>query len=196
MSPRSKSLRKVLNPPRIKGFRPYGPELGKEERETVYLLLEEYEALRLCDYDHSNHRDASMVMNVSRPTFTRIYASALRKLAAAFVEGRPIAIEGGKVYFDSDWYFCHSCGCNFNHPDKNEAIVSCALCGSRKIEALAEESEDEQVLHTRCEDFCICRDCGHESRHIRGVPCSEMICPECKGQMRRKKLSECKESEK
>jgi hypothetical protein len=50
-------------------------------------------------------------MGVSRPTYIRIYASALQKIAKAFVEGRLIFIEGGKVYFDSDWYRCNTCEC-------------------------------------------------------------------------------------
>ena len=76
----------------------------------INLLYEEYEALRLCDYSMENHNRASEIMEVSRPTFTRIYASARQKLASAFVEGRQIVIEGGKVYFDSDWHICNDHG--------------------------------------------------------------------------------------
>lgn len=133
MSPRIKTLRKVLNPPIIKGFKPYGPETGKQNAGLVILLFEEYEALRLCDYDKCNHYQASVMMGVSRPTFTRIYASALQKIAIAFVEGKQISIEGGKVYFDSDWYQCSGCGCNFNNPEREKAIEKCPLCGSNQI---------------------------------------------------------------
>ena len=119
MCARRKRARRILNPPSIKGFKPYGvdPDL-KPSTTSVNLLIEEYEAMRLCDYDGLSHHQASLLMDVSRPTFTRIYAAALQKLAVAFVEGRQIAIEGGKVYFDSDWHECNSCECYFSHPLK------------------------------------------------------------------------------
>ncbi len=139
MSPGIKRLRKVLNPPPVKGFKPYGPDLEKKKTEPVIMLFEEYEALRLCDYDMCNHHRASVIMNVSRPTFTRIYASARQKIAKAFVEGAQIAIEGGKVYFDSDWYHCNSCNCNFNNNNKEKKIDSCPLCGSNQTERFDDE---------------------------------------------------------
>jgi len=191
MSPRAKALRKVLNPPAVHGFKPYGPDKTDSKIDPVYLHLEEYEALRLCDYEHANHHSASQMMNVSRPTFTRIYASALRKIAAAFVEGRTIAIEGGKVYFDSDWYHCSTCNCNFNNPDKGNEITECPLCGSTSFDAVEEEEDNKKPSMGRCDDYCVCKACGYEIKHIRGVPCSGMICPECNGQMRRKRKDEC-----
>lgn len=126
-------LRKVLNVPVIKGFKPYGPDSGMQHLEPVNLLYEEYEAIRLSDYDHLNHQQASEMMGVSRPTFTRIYASALQNMAKALVEGRQLSIEGGKVYFDSDWYECQQCQCNFNNPEKEKEMGSCPLCGSNQI---------------------------------------------------------------
>lgn len=126
-------LRKVVDLPVIKGFKPYGPEVGIQHSEPVNLLYEEYEAIRLSDYDHLNHLQSSEIMGVSRPTFTRIYASALQKIAQAFVEGRPIAIEGGKVYFDSDWFECEKCQSNFNNPEKEKEMNACPLCGSQQI---------------------------------------------------------------
>jgi predicted DNA-binding protein (UPF0251 family) len=133
MSPRNKTLRKVVNPPLIKGFKPFGAESAKGNPEPVVLLFEEYEALRLCDYDGYNQLKASGMMGVSRPTFTRIYASALKKIAKAFVEARTITIKGGAVYFDSDWYHCRSCDCHFNNPDKDQKTTNCPLCGSLEI---------------------------------------------------------------
>lgn len=134
MSPRIKKIRKVLSPPAIKGMKPYGGGPLKSQAEPVTILFEEYEALRLCDYDMYNHHQASVLMGVSRPTFTRIYASARQKVVLAIVEGRQISIEGGKVYFDSDWYNCSDCGCYFNHPDKENKIEKCPLCGGNHIE--------------------------------------------------------------
>jgi uncharacterized protein len=122
MSPRNKRLRKVLNPPAIKGLKPYGPEVDENKTSVVTLLFEEYEALRLCDYDKFNHHQACVIMGVSRPTFTRIYAAARQKIAKTLVEGSQLSIEGGKVYFDSDWYHCSNCTCYFNNPEKDKTI--------------------------------------------------------------------------
>ena len=133
MSPRIKRPRKVLNPPIIKGFKPFGPGTADLNPEPVYLLFEEYEALRLCDFDMVIHNEASVIMGVSRPTFTRIYAAARQKIARAFVEGRQITIEGGKVYFDSTWYHCANCNCDFNNPEKEKEVECCPLCSSTNV---------------------------------------------------------------
>lgn len=182
MSPRMKIIRKVSNPPIIKGFKPYGSELEGQKLDSVNLLYEEYEALRLSDYDMLNHHQASVMMGVSRPTFTRIYASALQKIAKAFVEGKQIAIEGGKVYFDSDWYHCEKCGCYFNNPEKEKPVNNCPLCRSQQIDKF----DYENIVEDSIEDICICPECGFEQKHQYGQPCSREICPHCKSFMRRK----------
>ncbi|MFN8257046.1 MAG: DUF134 domain-containing protein [Bacteroidales bacterium] len=191
MSPRIKTIRKVLNPPIIKGFKPYGPERNSENTDPVILLFEEYEAIRLCDYDKCNHQEASVLMCVSRPTFTRIYASALQKIAIAFVEGRQIAIEGGKVYFDSDWYQCKKCNCYFNNPEKEIEIVNCPLCGSAEIISFdfGDTLMDDNLKYAQ--DICVCSVCGSEQAHQKGKPCNEQICLKCNGQMKRKGSHNC-----
>ncbi|MFO7617812.1 MAG: DUF134 domain-containing protein [Bacteroidales bacterium] len=144
MSPKNKILRRVVNPPPIKGFKPYGPDPSRRSSEPVALLYEEYEAIRLCDYDGLNHHEASLEMGISRPTFTRVYSSALQKIATALVEGRQISIGGGRVYFDSEWFRCSGCGCQFNHPHKDQVVENCPLCGharfSSSVELLNESS--------------------------------------------------------
>ncbi len=191
MSPRIKTLRKVVNLPIVNGFKPYGNESNNLNTELVYLLLEEYEALRLSDYENCNHHQASVMMCISRPTFTRIYASALQKIAKAFVEGKQIAIEGGKVYFDSDWYQCTKCNCFFNNPKKDEALENCPLCGNYKIEGFEIVNTSEKKPSENCNDFCICKTCGNKQQHKKGIPCSKEICSECGSSMRRKKNNNC-----
>jgi len=191
MCARIKVPRKVLNPPVIKGFKPYGPESGKLNLEPVNLLYEEYEALRLCDYDRSNHQQASLMMGVSRPTFTRIYASALQKIAVAFVEGRQISIEGGKIYFDSDWYQCLSCQCNFNNPEKDQEIKNCPLCGGPQILRFDFDGSIENQESKHGGDTCVCPDCGFEQTYNSEMPCSQQVCPECNGQMETRGKARC-----
>ena len=70
--------------------------------EPVVLLYEEYEALRLADYDALKHDEAAVKMKVSRPTFARIYENVRKKIAKAFVESRPIKFDAGCAYFSCD----------------------------------------------------------------------------------------------
>jgi len=154
MSPRVKKIRKVINPPIVKGFKPYGRAFENNKLNCVFLLYEEYEAIRLCDYDMINHLEASRIMEVSRPTFTRIYSSARQKMAKAIVEGLKITIEGGKVYFDSNWYHCNKCNCDFNNPEKNIEISKCPLCGSYKIDAHDINNYNNIENNKNCKNNC------------------------------------------
>ena len=117
----------------ISGLKPYGTTKNSAKPETVFLHLEEYEAIRLCDHEMLNHSQAAAMMAVSRPTLTRIYSRARRKIAETLVIGKQIIIEGGKIYFDSEWYSCEECGCYFNNPDKQIKKIHCPLCRSSNI---------------------------------------------------------------
>ncbi|MDD4575710.1 MAG: DUF134 domain-containing protein [Bacteroidales bacterium] len=183
MNKRIRRIRKVLNPPTIKGFIPYGGTEKSEKENPVILLYEEYEAVRLCDYDMVNHHEASVVMGVSRPTFTRIFASARQKIAKAFIEGLPISIEGGKVYFDSDWHHCSYCKCDFSNPNKTEKVEKCPLCSSSDVYNYSDDSEDL----AGCSSVCVCSVCNFEQKHQKGRPCSTEKCPECGNKMYRKR---------
>jgi uncharacterized protein len=127
--PRKKRARKMLMPPIIKGFSVTGVR-GRKSNE-VFLLLEEYEAIRLLDYKMLNQEEAAVLMQVSRPTLTRIYDEARQKVASAFVEGRDIVIHGGVVSFEEKWYKCDQCRHRFNHTD--DAHPDCPECGSKEV---------------------------------------------------------------
>ncbi|MDD2284868.1 MAG: DUF134 domain-containing protein [Paludibacter sp.] len=104
---RPKQHRKVGSPPLMKGYKPFG--IPRTELETIVLQFDEYEAIRLLDYEGLLQEQAAERMNVSRPTLTRIYEQARRSIAKAFVEGKMILIEGGNVESDRDWYRCNRC---------------------------------------------------------------------------------------
>ena len=65
--------------------------------EWVSLGLDEFETIRLLDYQGLEQEKVAELMEVSRPTVTRIYASARKKIAEALTEGKAICIEGGPV---------------------------------------------------------------------------------------------------
>ena len=192
MSPRITRLRKVLNPPVIAGFKPYGPEAGKQNSEPIFLLYEEFEALRLCDYDMYNHHQASGIMGVSRPTFTRIYSATRQKIAKAFVEGRQISIEGGKVYFDSDWYRCKNCDCYFNNTEREKEIGACPLCNSKQVVGFDYDNTINEFETDSNDDICLCPHCGFEHSQEKGKPCIRHICPRCNNVMKRKGIQHCR----
>jgi predicted DNA-binding protein (UPF0251 family) len=104
---RPQKCRKICNPPKMEGFRPYG--MPKCKIGPVFLKYEEFESIRLVDYDLLSQDLAAKNMNISRPTFTRIYNRALKTIAKAFVEGKSIDIEGGNFQFEQDWYRCKKC---------------------------------------------------------------------------------------
>jgi predicted DNA-binding protein (UPF0251 family) len=104
---RPQKCRKICNPPKMEGFKPYG--MPKCNFRPVVLKYEEFESIRLVDYDLLSQDFAANKMNISRPTFTRIYNSALKIIAKAFVEGKAIEIEGGNFQFEHDWYRCKKC---------------------------------------------------------------------------------------
>lgn len=171
MSPRRKRMRKIFGPPAIKGFRPQRRGGGTIDRVPVVLLLEEYEAIKLCDYDILNHLEASEIMGVSRPTFTRIYAAARQKIAQALVEVKEIVVEGGKVYYDSEWFECLDCSCNFNHQELSSAPGACPLCGGCNIRNFSNGLVNENE--------CYCSVCGHKFVSSEDAECASIICPNC-----------------
>ncbi len=165
----------MTNPPHFKGFRPIALP---EENDPIVLNYEEYESIRLSDFELHGHLEASKIMEVSRPTYSRIYESARRKVAEAFVLGKSILFEGGKVFFDTEWYSCKSCGCYFNHPAKEQRMDNCPLCGSSDI---VQYSENTQLRPT--EGSCVCPKCGLKKVHSPGIPCRNEICPDCNSPM-------------
>ena len=76
-------------------YKPAG--IPARQLEWVTLHLDEFETLRLLDHIGLDQEKAALEMGISRPTVTRIYASARRKIATAFVLGQAICIEGGPV---------------------------------------------------------------------------------------------------
>lgn len=133
MSGRPKRFRRVLSKPLVTGFKPLGVKC-RVVKDSIILNYEEYESLRLSDYEKMNQCQAADVMCVSRPTFTRIYSSARQKIAKAFVEGLIITIDGGRVCFKDDEYYCKNCGTKFNNPNNKSTILKCPLCGSEDFE--------------------------------------------------------------
>lgn len=104
---RPKKKRKIDNPPKMQGFKPFG--IAFCDTIPIIMQYEEYETVKLVIYEDLPQDIAADRMEVSRPTLTRIYNSALKKIGQAFVEGKSITIDGGNFEFDKDWYKCKRC---------------------------------------------------------------------------------------
>ncbi len=65
--------------------------------EWIFLGLDEFETIRLLDYKGLDQEKAAELMGISRPTVTRIYTEARKKIAQALTEGKAICIEGGPI---------------------------------------------------------------------------------------------------
>jgi predicted DNA-binding protein (UPF0251 family) len=182
MSPRPKRHRRIETPPTLRGFKPMG--IPYRMSREISLHYEEYEAIKLADYKNLSQEEAANVMEVSRPTFTRIYEKARKKVAEAFVEGKTLLIEGGNVAFDKQWYRCNSCNTVF-HAD-SDIEKKCNTCGSEDIEHINESLKQWRVgqghrhgAGNKRREFCICPDCGEKVQHQPGIPCTEVKCPTC-----------------
>ena len=89
------------------GFKPFG--IASCKSEPVIIKLEEYESLKLINYEQLSQDLAAERMNISRPTFTRIYNRALSQIAKSLVEGTALLIKGGSFELEKEWYRCRKC---------------------------------------------------------------------------------------
>ena len=90
--PRPHCIRRVTQAS-ASGFVPAG--LAPCEYETVYLTLDQAEALRLADLEGLYQEAAARRMGVSRQTFGRILEEAHRIIADALLNKKALRIEGG-----------------------------------------------------------------------------------------------------
>jgi predicted DNA-binding protein (UPF0251 family) len=65
------------------------------ELEEVVLTVDEFEAIRLKDVDGLEQEQSAQQMNISQPTFHRLYLEARRKIADVIINGKALKIEGG-----------------------------------------------------------------------------------------------------
>jgi len=126
--PNRRRYRRIKMPPAMEGFKPFG--IPMRDLESVDLLYEEYEALRLADYENFNQEEAAKKMNISRPTFTRLYDKARKNIAKAFVEGKAIIIRGGTYITDDYWYRCGDC---YETTVSARPVKQCGECDSVNI---------------------------------------------------------------
>ena len=134
-----------------------------DHRDAVIIHFEEFEAIRLKDYQGMDQISAAEAMGLSRPTFQRILQSAKKKLAIALVEGRNILIEGGNYKMANRTFECQECQHVWEVPPCTEGgkhgyEIECPKCKSLKKIKL-----ENGVRH-------VCGG-GHSQGHTHGGGC-------------------------
>jgi len=91
MSPRPCKRRRVMGRPNSFYFKPSG--IPAVHLEKIQLSLDEFEALRLIDYDNVSQDQACKKMEISQPTLSRILTSARKKISDAIINAKAIVID-------------------------------------------------------------------------------------------------------
>ena len=89
--PRPQRCRRVCSEPEYLCFEP----AGVTNSESVAISVDEYELIRLVDYEKLSHEQCAAVMDISRTTVTEIYERARYKISDCIVNGKQLVISGG-----------------------------------------------------------------------------------------------------
>jgi predicted DNA-binding protein (UPF0251 family) len=180
--PRPKRSRRIHRPPVATGFAPFGIASGPNG--SITLLYEEYESLRLSDYEGISQQEAADRMDISRPTFSRIYDLARQKLARALVEGLSVVIEGGDISFDEPWFRCKACNTAFCLPENHDKISGCPVCRGNNIVDVSRKNPvgnsdllPRPAIHQT--GYCVCPRCSLRVSHQAEIPCRSLVCTSC-----------------
>ena len=91
---RRKKVRYIQKMPQISQFSPRGKPGRPDE---VELKIDEYEAIKLADYQGYDQSQGAQIMGISRPSFGRILRNGRKIIADALVNGKIIRIRIGDV---------------------------------------------------------------------------------------------------
>ncbi len=93
--PRPRKCRRVCCVPENTNFGPL--ENCAKRREAVVMTVDEFETIRLIDYEGLTQEECAERMCISRTTTQAIYSNARLKLAKCLVTPMKLVIEGGDI---------------------------------------------------------------------------------------------------
>ncbi len=79
--------------PKFTYFKP--PGIPLKSIKEIIISFEEFEAMRLKDYEGLSQVESAKKMNIHQSTFQRLLTRARNKILSAFINGYAIKIEGG-----------------------------------------------------------------------------------------------------
>lgn len=139
--PKPKKTRFVQQPPAAVYFKPQGIPLF--QLEQVVLDVDEFEAIRLVDYEGLHLENAAKRLQVSRATCARIIDSAHHKIGTALTHGYAIRIEGGSFVLGKNRYRCRDCGSRWDIEIGDRTgpgrAVACPACRSDRVQDIGKE---------------------------------------------------------
>ena len=191
---RPKRFRKIFQEPQIRCFNPNSEDYEELAQSiSIEIALDEFEAIRLRDYQNVKQNKAAEIMGVSQPTFHRILNSARGKIANALIEGKIIEIKGGNYVVDKKRYVCKNCGFEWFNPKKE--YKKCPNCDSLEISLVTLDEEIQRPtgqpgmgrrrgyggggIGAGPPRVCKCPNCGYETKKTPGIPCRNTKCPQC-----------------
>ena len=126
--------RRVCSLPGVTYFKPAG--IPMRFLSEVCLSLEEAEAMRLKELENLEQKQCAEHMNISRPTFQRVLASARKKVADALLNGKAIRIAGGN-YGDVALHLVCSDGHEWdvNWTSAADPVPLCPICKMPPIDS-------------------------------------------------------------
>lgn len=159
--PRPRRIRIIGAMPDVTYFKPVGVPMA--DLEISFLTVDEFESIRLRDYEDFDQKKAAKKMKISQPTFQRLYESARKKIADAIVNGKAIRIEGGAYKM-------------VQQPMRPRMGSGRGLRQRRGMGGRGRMGGFGRGPGR----MCVCPECGYKEAQVRGFPCSTKKCPKCK----------------
>ena len=104
----------------LPAFNEFIPKNSNKDMPVVLMPVEEYETIRLMDYNGLTQQECAEQMNVARTTVQALYVAARKRIAVCLVEGKPLKIVGGDYEVCSEDHMCSMTRRRKNHCPYNQ----------------------------------------------------------------------------
>jgi uncharacterized protein len=147
--PRPFICRRINCNPGADYFKPRG--IPMSALEEVNLSMDEFEAIRLADFESLYQEQAAEKMKISRQTFGNIINSAHKKVAEVLIKAKALKIEGG-VYTMAGMkkFRCCDCDHTWEIAYGSGRPQDCPQCKSANIHRA---EEDRGYARKGCPDY-------------------------------------------
>lgn len=138
---RPEKARVVSDLPRFKSFICQDKrDHGGAVQGKIFLSVEEYEVIRLLDYEGKTQEECAAAMEVSRGTIQVLYAEARKKIARHFIEGMALEVDGG------NYKVCEKKCCQMREKYNGKLSKNKMNNGGKRSMRIAVTYEDGQVF--------------------------------------------------